>query len=65
MEKNDDLDELDRMVLEEGKKSPSKRVLVCPVCKSVNVSYYLGGQTGYIYMCNDCDYVGAFILEKE
>lgn len=64
MENNDDIDELEKMILEEGKKSRPKTVLICPVCNSSNVTYYLGGQIGYMYHCKDCGYVGALVIEK-
>ena len=63
-ENDDDLDEIDEMILEEGKKSPGKRILLCPVCSSSNVTYYLGANMGYLYQCKDCGYIGAFIIEK-
>jgi transposase-like protein len=52
------------MIKEEEKKNHSMQVLICPVCNSSNVTYYLGGELGYQYRCNDCGYIGAFVLEK-
>ena len=60
----DKFEELEEMIREEEKKSPAKRTLVCPVCQSTNVVYYVGTETGYQYRCKDCGYIGAFILEK-
>jgi transposase-like protein len=64
MENDEDIDTIEEMILEEGKKSTSKTSLVCPVCNSSNVTYYLGGQIGYMYQCKDCGYIGALVIEK-
>ncbi len=64
MENEEDIDTVEEMILEEEKKSKPKTVLICPVCKSNNVIYYIGGETGYTYQCKDCGYIGALILEK-
>ncbi len=64
MGNDEDLEKLDEMIREEEKKSPAKKVLVCPVCNSTDVVYYIGGELGYQYRCKNCGYVGAFILEK-
>lgn len=61
---DEDLEKLDEMIREEEKKSPAKKVLICPVCNSTDVVYYIGGELGYQYRCKNCGYVGAFILEK-
>lgn len=37
----------------------------CPQCKSTNVFYDLGGLTGRVYRCHDCDYIGPVIIETE
>ena len=60
----EDIDTIEEMIREEKKKSPARQVLMCPVCHSANVVYYAGTEAGYQYRCNDCGYVGAFILEK-
>jgi transposase-like protein len=64
MENEEDLEKLDVMILEEGKKSQIRTTLLCPQCHSSNVTYYLGGKIGYMYQCKDCGYVGAFVIEK-
>lgn len=64
MESNEEINKLEEMILEEGKKSRPVTVLLCPVCGSSNVTYHLGGQIGYMYQCKDCGYVGALIIEK-
>ncbi len=61
---DEDLEKLDEMIREEEKKSPAKKVLVCPVCNSTDVMYNIGGALGYQYRCKNCGYTGAFILEK-
>ncbi len=40
------------------------KVKKCPVCKSHNVTFDLGGQTGK-YLCKDCSYLGSLIIEEE
>jgi len=42
-----------------------KRILTCPQCGGPNLYYEAGLVTGYKYHCKDCDYVGAFVVEKE
>ena len=37
--------------------------LICPVCKSEEINFYMGGQFGK-YECKDCGYVGVIVLEK-
>ena len=64
MENDEDFDRLDELIIEEGKKSPSKKILMCPECKSTHVMYYLGAHIGYMYQCKDCGYVGSFVIEK-
>ncbi len=39
-----------------------KTILVCPVCKSTEITLDTGGITGK-YMCKNCGYVGSFVLE--
>jgi transposase-like protein len=36
----------------------------CPSCKSDNVELYMGGMFGN-YQCNNCGYVGTFIIEED
>ncbi|MCU0861929.1 MAG: hypothetical protein MUE65_06400 [Methanomassiliicoccales archaeon] len=37
----------------------------CPQCKSTNIFYDLGGVTGRVYRCHDCDYIGPVVIETE
>ncbi|MCI4434883.1 MAG: hypothetical protein RXP30_04630 [Thermoplasmata archaeon] len=41
------------------------RFLVCPVCGSTNIYYEAGMIEGQKYKCNDCGYVGSFIIEMD
>ena len=61
----DDLDAIEKEMLEELKKPRGRRILVCPVCGSTEVIYYMGLKMGYQYQCKICNYVGALVLEKE
>lgn len=40
-------------------------LLQCPQCKSPNIFYDLGGMTGRVYHCHDCDYIGPVVIELE
>ncbi|MCK5024050.1 MAG: TFIIB-type zinc ribbon-containing protein [Thermoplasmata archaeon] len=44
---------------------PMKKVITCPHCGSADMHYEAGLITGYKYHCNKCDYVGAFVIEKD
>jgi hypothetical protein len=39
--------------------------LQCPQCKSPHIFYDLGGMTGRVYHCHDCDYIGPVVIELE
>jgi DNA-directed RNA polymerase subunit RPC12/RpoP len=41
------------------------KVNTCPQCGSHKVFYEAGLVTGYKYHCKRCNYIGAFIIEKE
>ncbi len=45
-----------------GKKM---KVLTCPQCGGYNVYYEAGMTTGAKYHCQDCDYLGALVVEKD
>ncbi|MBU4220413.1 MAG: hypothetical protein KKA10_02125 [Euryarchaeota archaeon] len=62
---DDELDEIEKEILEELKKPKGKRIQVCPVCGSNEVTYYMGLKTGYQYQCKSCNYVGALVLEND
>jgi len=55
---------VEELIKEEEHKSHPMQILICPECKSNNVTYYLGGELGYQYRCKDCGYIGALVLEK-
>jgi len=40
-------------------------LLQCPQCKSPHIFYDLGGMTGRVYHCHDCDYIGPVVIELE
>jgi len=42
-----------------------KTVLTCPHCGSSDLYYEAGLITGYKYHCKNCDYIGAFVIEKD
>ena len=45
--------------------SKSVVLLQCPQCKSSHIFYDLGGMTGRVYHCHDCDYIGPVVIELE
>jgi len=45
-------------------KTTEKRCfIICPLCGSTRIHLVVGGMTGYLYRCRDCDYQGAIRLE--
>ncbi len=40
-------------------------LLQCPQCKSPHIFYDMGGMTGRVYHCHDCDYIGPVVIELE
>lgn len=36
---------------------------ICPKCASIHVNWIAGGIIGAVYKCDDCGYVGSFVLE--
>ncbi|MBW3012917.1 hypothetical protein KY340_01810 [Candidatus Woesearchaeota archaeon] len=52
---------------EKSKRQARKTATIirrCPVCKSTDVMFYMGGQFGQ-YKCKNCGYVGALVIEEE
>lgn len=47
-----------------GDRRP-RRVLTCPQCGSADLYYEAALITGYKYHCKKCDYIGAFVVEKD
>ena len=47
------------------KKSEPKRFLTCPQCGSADLYYENALITGYKYHCKKCNYIGAFVIERE
>ncbi len=35
----------------------------CPKCKSENVTLWMGGKLGMIYVCKVCGYLGPVVVE--
>ena len=54
-----------KMKVEKKKPKDVVTALVCPDCRSTDVDFELGLITGRKYLCRDCGYVGAFILERK
>ncbi|UCE92536.1 MAG: hypothetical protein JSV90_00510 [Methanobacteriota archaeon] len=48
-------------------KSKEKKhsVLTCPQCGSADLYYEAALITGYKYHCKKCNYIGAFVVEKD
>lgn len=42
-----------------------KCVEVCPICASSDLYYDVGGYTGKIYHCKNCDYIGPLVVEAD
>jgi len=38
--------------------------LLCPVCRSENITLDMGCQSGK-YVCGNCGYVGVLVIEEE
>lgn len=49
----------------EKKAKTPRRVLTCPQCGSADLYYEAALITGYKYHCKKCNYIGAFVIEKE
>lgn len=47
------------------KKRKARTVLTCPQCGSADLYYETALITGYKYHCKKCDYIGAFVIEKD
>ncbi len=43
----------------------TRKILTCPQCGSVEIYYEAGMMTGAKYHCQKCDYIGAFVIEKD
>jgi predicted RNA-binding Zn-ribbon protein involved in translation (DUF1610 family) len=41
------------------------RTLKCPNCGSENVTLWMGGKLGMIYLCKHCGFKGPIIIEEE
>lgn len=36
---------------------------ICPQCGSLRINWIAGGIAGPVYKCEECNYVGVFVLE--
>ena len=41
------------------------RILECPQCHGTYLYYEAGLITGYKYHCKTCNYIGAFVIQRE
>jgi predicted RNA-binding Zn-ribbon protein involved in translation (DUF1610 family) len=46
-------------------KTKKGTVLTCPQCGSADLYYETALITGYKYHCKKCNYIGAFVIEKD
>jgi predicted RNA-binding Zn-ribbon protein involved in translation (DUF1610 family) len=46
-------------------KKGKRSVLTCPQCGSADLYYEAALITGYKYHCKKCNYIGAFVVEKD
>jgi len=46
-------------------KKRRQSVLTCPQCGSADLYYEAALITGYKYHCKKCNYIGAFVVEKD
>ncbi len=44
-------------------KTPT--ILLCPQCSSTKIIAELGGLTGEVYHCLNCDYIGPVVIERD
>ena len=47
------------------KKTKKGKILTCPQCGSADLYYENALITGYKYHCKKCNYIGAFVIEKD
>ncbi|HOT06435.1 MAG: hypothetical protein A4E45_01288 [Methanosaeta sp. PtaB.Bin039] len=38
---------------------------VCPVCGGSDLYYEVGGYTGKLYHCKECQYIGPLVVEAD
>lgn len=41
------------------------KIRYCPSCKTANIKFFLGGETGVQYKCEKCGYQGPIVIERE
>jgi predicted RNA-binding Zn-ribbon protein involved in translation (DUF1610 family) len=42
-----------------------KKVKICPVCKTKNITLWMGAKLGILYYCKSCGYVGPLVVEED
>ncbi len=47
------------------KRSKPRTMMICPHCGGTDLYFEAGLITGYKYHCKHCEYVGAFVIEKD
>ena len=52
-----------RVAREKGLDCQMRRL--CPICKSDRIMLWMGGYTGMMYRCPDCEYVGPVTIETD
>ncbi len=61
-------DKLDKMIEKENKKvkekGKGKAIIICPECKSENITPYMRWKGDNRYLCKNCGYQGFNFLEK-
>ena len=50
-----------------GEQTPDQGQLfvTCPYCGSTRINYEAGMVTGQKYKCDECNYIGSLIFEKD
>lgn len=61
MPSEEDFEKLDKMVGRSSKNSGEE--IYCPECGSHRLHYFVGLRAGWIYVCKDCGYQGAVVIE--
>ena len=41
----------------------NRKIKICPVCKSADITLDMAGQSGK-YLCKNCGYTGVLVIER-
>ena len=52
-------------MVKRSKRKRTRAVKVCPQCESIKINYVAGMITGQKYKCDNCNYIGSLIFEKD